>query len=60
MSLPPVTDMLPATPLGQLLVALVGLSASVLVGRFVLSIAWKLLIAATLMVGVIYTAGILI
>lgn len=57
---PLVVDMLPADPLGQLLVALVGLAAVVLVGRMVLSVAWKLLVVAILVLGALYTAGIVL
>ncbi|MXR21344.1 hypothetical protein [Halobacterium bonnevillei] len=39
-----------ATPLGKLLVALVAITVIVLVGRVVLSVAWKLLVVATLVV----------
>lgn len=39
-----------ATPLGKLLLALVAITVIVLVGRFVLSIAWKLLLLATIVV----------
>lgn len=38
---------LTSSPLGTLLVALVAITAIVLVGRFVLSVAWKLLLVAT-------------
>jgi hypothetical protein len=49
-----------ATPLGKLLVGLVALAAIVLVGRIVLSIAWKLLLVAIVVVGALYTAGVLL
>jgi hypothetical protein len=39
-----------ATPLGKLLVALVAITVIVLVGRVVLSVAWKLLVVATIIV----------
>jgi hypothetical protein len=39
-----------ATPLGKLLVALVAITVIVLVGRVVLSVAWKLLVVATIVV----------
>ena len=42
---------LTSSPLGTLLVALVAITVIVLVGRFVLSVAWKLLVVATLLVG---------
>lgn len=60
MYFPLVVDMLPADPLGQLLVALVGLAAVVLVGRVVLSVAWKLLVVAILVLSALYTAGIVL
>ena len=49
-----------ATPLGKLLVALILLAVVVLVGRLVLSVAWKLLLVAIVVVGAAYTAGVLI
>ena len=49
-----------ATPLGKLLVGLVVLAAVVLVGRVLLSLAWKLLLVAIVVVGGLYTAGILL
>ncbi|MCG1003778.1 MULTISPECIES: hypothetical protein [Halobacterium] len=42
---------LTSSPLGTLLVALVAITVIVLVGRFVLSVAWKLLVIATILVG---------
>ncbi|WP_435175590.1 hypothetical protein [Halorussus sp. AFM4] len=49
-----------ATPLGKLLAGLVVLAAVVLVGRILLSLAWKLLLVAIVVVGGIYTAGVLL
>lgn len=49
-----------ATPLGKLLIGLVALAAIVLVGRIVLSVAWKLLVVAIVVVGGLYTAGVLL
>ncbi|UPW00943.1 hypothetical protein M0R88_02295 [Halorussus gelatinilyticus] len=49
-----------ADPLGQLLVGLVALAAIVLVGRVLLSVAWKLLLVAIVVVGGLYTAGVLL
>jgi hypothetical protein len=49
-----------ATPLGKLLVGLVALAAVVLVGRILLSIAWKLLFVGIVVVGGLYTAGVLL
>jgi len=51
--------LLPTTPLGQLLVGLVALAAVVLVGRIVLSVAWRLLWVAIAVVGAVYAAGVL-
>ncbi|WP_158056079.1 hypothetical protein [Halorussus halophilus] len=45
---------LTATPLGQLLVALVILLGVVFVGRLVLSLAWRLLFVAVVVVGILY------
>ncbi|WP_232686140.1 hypothetical protein [Halobacterium zhouii] len=42
---------LTSSPVGTLLVALVAITAIVLVGRVVLSVAWKLLLVATAVVG---------
>ncbi|WP_336036625.1 hypothetical protein [Halobacterium yunchengense] len=42
---------LTSSPLGTLLLALVVVTVVVLVGRVVLSVAWKLLVVATLLVG---------
>ncbi|WP_137284974.1 hypothetical protein [Halorussus salinisoli] len=49
-----------ATPLGTLLVALVALAATVLVGRILLNVAWKILLVAIVVVGALYTAGVLL
>ncbi|WP_246045630.1 hypothetical protein [Halorussus ruber] len=49
-----------ASPLGELLVGLVALAAIVLIGRIVLSVAWKLLLVAIVVVGALYTAGVLL
>ena len=43
-----------ATPLGKLLVALIVMSIVVLLGRFVLNVAWKLVVVATVVVGIIF------
>jgi len=56
----PFTSGLLADPLGQLLVGLVALAAIVLVGRVLLSVAWKLLLVAIVVVGGLYTAGVLL
>ena len=47
---------LTSSPLGTLLVALVAVTALVLVGRVVLSVAWKLLVVATVLVGAAWVA----
>lgn len=49
---------LTATPLGQLLVALVVLLVVVFVGRLVLSLAWRLLFVAAVVVGILYALTI--
>ena len=45
---------LPDSPLGKLLVAIVALAVIVLVGRVVLSIAWKMLLIAGVVVAALY------
>jgi len=50
---------LPTSPLGQLLVGLVALALVLLVGRIVLSVAWKLVLVAITVVGAVYAAGVL-
>ena len=42
------------TPLGKLLVAIVALAVIVLVGRIVLSVAWKMLMIAGIVVAALY------
>lgn len=59
MSLPLAVGLL-ATPLGKLLVGLIALAAIVLVGRILLSIAWKLLVVAIVIVGGLYSVGVLL
>lgn len=49
-----------ATPLGKLLVGLLALAAVVLVGRILLNVAWKLLLVAIVVVGALYTTGVLL
>jgi hypothetical protein len=56
----PLATGLLADPLGQLLVGLVALAAIVLVGRVLLSVAWRLLLVAIVVVGGLYTAGVLL
>ena len=43
-----------STQLGQLLVAIVVLAVIVLVGRFVLHVAWRLLVIAGIVVALLY------
>ncbi|GAA0646873.1 hypothetical protein [Salarchaeum japonicum] len=47
------------SPLGNLLVAIVALLVIVLVGRFLLSVAWKLLLVAGVVVAALYVLSIL-
>ncbi|PSQ26177.1 hypothetical protein BRD03_10845 [Halobacteriales archaeon QS_9_68_17] len=49
---------LPDSPLGKLLVAIVALAVVVLVGRVVLSIAWKLLLIAGVVVAALYAVSL--
>jgi hypothetical protein len=49
-----------ATPLGKLLLALVAITVIVLVGRFVLSVAWKLLVVATIVVAGLWVVSTLL
>lgn len=49
----------PASPLGRLLVAIVVLAVVVLVGRVLLSVAWKILVVAAVVVGVLYGLSLL-
>jgi hypothetical protein len=51
---------LTSSPLGTLLVALVAITVIVLVGRIVLSVAWKLLVVATALVGAAWVATALL
>ncbi|MGB9987404.1 hypothetical protein [Salarchaeum japonicum] len=47
------------SPLGNLLVAIVALLVIVLVGRFLLSVAWKLLLVAGIVVAALYVLSVL-
>ncbi|MEE6209418.1 hypothetical protein U3A55_04480 [Salarchaeum sp. III] len=47
------------SPLGNLLVAIVALLVIVLVGRFLLSVAWKLLLVAGVVVAALYLLSVL-
>jgi low affinity Fe/Cu permease len=49
---------LPNSPLGKLLVAIVALAVIVLVGRVVLSVAWKLLLIAGVAVAALYAVSL--
>ncbi|MFB6136088.1 MAG: hypothetical protein ABEJ04_04965 [Halobacteriaceae archaeon] len=46
------------TPLGKLLVAIVALAVIVFVGRLLLNLAWKLLLIAGVVVGVLYLVSL--
>lgn len=48
-----------ATPLGQLLLALVGVAIVIVVLRFVLSIAWRLVTIAAVVVGIVLILSIM-
>jgi hypothetical protein len=50
---------LTGSPLGTLLLALVAVGVVVLVGRFVLSVAWKLVVLATLVVAGLWVVSTL-
>jgi hypothetical protein len=45
-------------PLGQLLVAIVGIGVVILVGRVVLKIAWRLVTIAAVVVGLVLLASL--
>lgn len=47
-----------ATPVGKLLVAIAGLAVVVLVGRFVLNMAWRLLRIAAVVIGVLWLISV--
>lgn len=49
---------LPDSPLAKFLVAIVALAVVVLVGRVVLSIAWKLLLIAGVVVAALYAVSL--
>lgn len=53
-------DSLLADPLGRLLVAVVLLGVIVLIGRIVLHVAWRLLVIAAIVIGVLYLASVLL
>lgn len=47
-----------ASPLLQLFVGLIALAVTILVGRVILQIAWKLVLVAAVLVGIAYTLSI--
>ncbi len=51
---------LPGGLLGQALLAVIAIGIVVLVGRIVLSIAWKLVIAASLVIGVLWLLSVVL
>jgi len=53
-----VLDGVLSDPLGQLLVGIVVLAVAVLVVRFALAIAWKLLLVAAVVVAAAYALGV--
>jgi hypothetical protein len=54
----PLVGALGGVPLQNLLVAIVALAVIVLVGRFVLHVAWKLLVVAGVVVGLLYVLSL--
>lgn len=52
--LPAAFDAVPSNPLAQAFVGLALLALVTIVGRFLLSLAWKLLLIATVVIGVLY------
>lgn len=59
-SLPLFVPALFATPLGKLLLAVVLLGVVVLVGRFVLHVAWRLITIAAVVIGVLWLLSLLL
>jgi len=55
-ALPAVAGGLLGSPLGTLLLALVAVGAVILVGRFVLRVAWKLVVVAAVVVAALWVA----
>lgn len=49
-----------ATPFGKLLLAVVALAVVVLVGRFVLNVAWRLLKIAAVVIGILWLISMLV
>jgi hypothetical protein len=56
----PAPDALAGSPLGSLLVALVVVALVVFVGRFVLSVAWRLVRIAIVLVGVAWLLSVFV
>lgn len=54
----PVDMLLQASPLAQLFVGLIALAVVILIGRFALQIAWKLVLVATVLVGIAYALSV--
>lgn len=55
----PLQGPLPSGMLGQAIIAVVAIGLIVLVGRFVLSIAWKLVLIAAVVVGALWLLSVL-
>ncbi|MFB6138514.1 MAG: hypothetical protein ABEJ42_09310 [Halobacteriaceae archaeon] len=59
-ALAPLQSGLLGDPLGKLLVAVVVLLVVVFVGRFVLAVAWKLLLVAAVLIGAAWLVSVLL
>lgn len=57
---PLIVEQLMDDTLGRLLIAVLVLAVVVLVGRLVLHVAWKLLVVAAVVIGVLYVGSIAI
>ncbi|MEF8828133.1 MAG: hypothetical protein V5A38_12045 [Halolamina sp.] len=51
---------LPAGPLGQALIAIIAIAVVILVGRIVLSIAWRLVLIASVVIGALWLLSIVL
>lgn len=51
---------LPAGPLGQALIAIIAIGIVILVGRIVLSIAWRLVLIASVVIGLLWLVSIVL
>ena len=51
---------LPAGPLGQALIAIIAIGIVILVGRIVLSIAWRLVLIASVIIGLLWLVSIVL